>query len=201
MKIFNYTDEMREFLQNNTYGRGNAELTELFNKEFNTNINIGRIKSYKKNHNLSSGLTGRFPKGNIPHNKGTKGKCAPGCEKTWFPKGHIPANYKPIGSERLSKRGYVEIKTRDANRWEPKHRFIYAREYGVIPKNHIVVFLDQNKNNFHIDNLKLVSKSELLLMNKHSMVSNNAQITDCSINVAKLMIAMSNAKKTGQRKL
>lgn len=199
MKIFNYTPEMREFLQNNVYGRGNKELTDIFNKEFNTNINIGRLKSYKKNHKLSSGLTGQFPKGNIPHNKGAKGQYAQGSEKTWFSKVHIPANYKPIGSERLSKRGYVEVKTQDPNKWEPKHRVIYAREYGEIPKNHIVIFLDQNKHNFQIDNLKLVSRSELLLINRHSMVSNNAHITDCSINVAKLMIAISNAKKTGQR--
>lgn len=190
---------MREFLQNKTYGIGNAELTELFNKEFNTNINIGRIKSYKKNYHLSSGLTGQFPKGNIPHNKGAKGQYALGSEKTWFSKGHIPANYKPIGSERLSKRGYVEIKTRDVNIWEPKHRVIYAREYGEIPKNHTVIFLDQNRHNFHINNLKLVSRSELLMMNKHSMVSNNAEMTDCGSNLAKLMIAMSNAKKIEQR--
>ena len=47
---------------------------------------------------------------------GKKGICADGCERTWFKKGHIPANYRPVGSERVNADGYIEVKVADPNK-------------------------------------------------------------------------------------
>lgn len=52
--------------------------------------------------------------GNIPFNKGKKGYMSAEqyekCKQTMFKKGNIPANHRPIGSERVGKDGYILIK-------------------------------------------------------------------------------------------
>ena len=63
---------MKQFILDNYKGRYNQELADLFNQKFNTNITSRTIKSYKANNKLNSGLTGKFRKGQIPHNKGKK---------------------------------------------------------------------------------------------------------------------------------
>ena len=67
-----YTDEMKQFILDNYKGRYNQELADLFNQKFNTNVTSRTIKSYKANNKLNSGLSGKFRKGQAPHNKGKK---------------------------------------------------------------------------------------------------------------------------------
>ena len=76
-----------------------------------------------------------------------------------FKKGDIPSNKKPIGSERIIKDGYTEIKVAEPNKWEsPKHRVIWEKVNGKISKGYALVFADGNKQNFGLDNLILVSE-------------------------------------------
>ncbi len=63
---------MKQFILDNYKGRYNQELADLFNQKFNTNITSRTIKSYKANNKLNSGLTGKFRKGQTPHNKARK---------------------------------------------------------------------------------------------------------------------------------
>ena len=67
--MMKYSDEMRTFILENYMNKGNVELTEIFNKAFKTDVKVSQIKAYKNNHNLSSGLTGRFQKGIIPQDR------------------------------------------------------------------------------------------------------------------------------------
>lgn len=68
-----FTPEEAEFIREHAKGRGNQELTDLFNAHFNLDLTLAQIKAYKKNHNLSSCLTGWFKPGQVPFNKGRKG--------------------------------------------------------------------------------------------------------------------------------
>lgn len=129
-----YTEEMRQFISNNVKGISNAELAGLFNKRFHTNVTTSQIKAYKANHHLSSGLTGHFVKGQPSHNKGKKGIHYLGSEKGWFSRGHMPHNHKPVGSERISKDGYVEVKVAEPKKWRLKHNVIWENANGKIPK-------------------------------------------------------------------
>lgn len=198
MKSKLFTEEQIEFIKINVKGRTNKELTDLINNTFKTSFELLQIKNFKRNNNLSSGLTGRFEKGHIPANKGTKGKYNVGGNKTSFKKGHIAANNLPIGSERLRKQDYWYVKVRDGHKnknWEPKHQVIYERYYGKIPKGSKVIFADGDKNNFDINNLILVTKSELLIMNRKGFIKSNNEITKIGLTLAKLIDKRNKVKK------
>ncbi len=126
--------------------------------------------------------------GNIPFNKGKKGYMSAEqyekCKQTMFKKGNIPANHRPIGSERVGKDGYILIKIQDKNlqkNWMPKHRYLYEQKYGKIPEGYKLIFADGNKLNFDLDNLVLVSYSEELIMNRRGLISDNADITKTGV--------------------
>lgn len=91
---------------------------------------------------------------------------------TRFKKGQDPHNTVPIGTERISKDGYVEIKIRhlkdgSANNknFVSKHRMIYEQNFGPIPKDCNVEFIDGNRLNFEPSNLILRSKNENFVKN------------------------------------
>ena len=110
------------------------------------------------------GNSGSFKKGHVPWNKGLKG-CF-GARKTSFKKGHLPPNTRKMYSERLSKEGYIEIKV-GINKWISKHRYIWEQYHQKeVPKGKVVIFLDGNNRNFEIENLKLISRGALLILNK-----------------------------------
>lgn len=104
----------------------------------------------------------RFPKGHIPENKGkrvspeTYAKCQP----TMFKKGHTPANHRDVGSERITKDGYIEVKVAEPKRWRLKHRIIWEQVNGEIPKGYNVQFKNHNPQDCRIENLYLICKAD-----------------------------------------
>jgi hypothetical protein len=156
-----YTPKELRFLESKVSGRSYAELTELFNRRFGLSFSVTRISSTLKRLNLSNGRDTRFPPGNVPVNKGRTGVCPAGCEKEWFKPGAMPHNYQPVGTEIIDGDGYVKVKTRNPKTWKFKHRLIWEKANGKIPRGHVVLFADGNKLNFALDNLLLVSRSDL----------------------------------------
>ncbi len=106
---------------------------------------------------------------------------------TRFKKGNIPANHRDVGSERITKDGYIEIKIKEPNKWQLKHRYIYEKKYGKIPKGYNLIFLDGNRKNIDLSNLKLVSKSEDLIMNKNKLFTTDKNITNTGSLIAKVI--------------
>lgn len=182
-----YTDEMKQFILDNYKGRYNQELADLFNQKFNTNITSRMIKSYKANNKLNSGLTGKFRKGQTPHNKGKKmpKEVYEKVKHTMFAKGNVPPNHRPVGSERISKDGYIEVKVAEPNKWRLKQRVVYEEAKGKIPEGCPIIFLDGNKRNFDIDNLRCITRSELLYLNCNGL-NNSNEITETGILMARL---------------
>lgn len=182
-----YTDEMKQFILDNYKGRYNQELADLFNQKFNANITSRTIKSYKANNNLNSGLTGKFRKGQTPHNKGKKmpKEVYEKVKHTMFAKGNVPPNHRPVGSERISKDGYIEVKVAEPNKWRLKQRVVYEEAKGKIPEGCTIIFLDGNKRNFDIDNLRCITRSELLYLNCNGL-NNSNEITETGILMARL---------------
>ena len=191
-----YTDEMKQFILENYKGRYNQELTDLFNQKFNTNITSRTIKSYKANNKLNSGLSGKFRKGQAPHNKGKKmpKEVYEKVRHTMFAKGNVPPNHRPVGSERISKDGYIEVKVAEPNKWRLKQRVVYEEAKGKIPEGCTIIFLDGNKQNCNIDNLRCITRSELLYLNCNGL-NNSNEITETGILMARLDRAKNKKKQ------
>jgi hypothetical protein len=189
-----YTKKQIEFLTKNVKGRSNAELKEMFNDHFGLDLKITQIKAFKKNRSLSSGLNGRFKPGNVPYNKGKTG--LGGWEPTQFKKGHKPHNYKPVGTERVNGDGYVDIKISDPNKWKGKHIIVWEEHNGPVPKGHVVIFGNSNRRNFDLNNLILVSRKQLALLNKGGLIQNNADLTRTGIIVVDIYQKIGERKKT-----
>ena len=77
-------------------------------------------------------------------------------------------NSLPICSE-ATFRGVVHIKTK-RGRWEPKHRVVWEKENGPIPHNYVLIFKDGDKNNISLENLILVTRRELAIINKKKLL-------------------------------
>ena len=187
-----YTKEQKEFLINNNYMKTAKELAEMFNKKFKMNLTPQNIKNFRGNYKLNSGLTGRFEKGNVPFNKGTKGLMR--ANKTSFKKGNIPSNHKNVGYERINVDSYIEIKVEEPNVFKLKHRIIYEQNCGKIPKGHKIIFADGNKLNLDLNNLILVTDSEELIMNRNKLRYKDSNLTKTGHLIAKVI------DKTNERK-
>lgn len=194
-----YPADVLNYILQNYRGVGHAEMAKRLREIFGREYTPGQIKSFYGNRKLNSGLTGRFKKGTIPPNKGRKGYCPAGCEKGWFKKGNIPKNHKPIGSERIdTKDGYVLIKTAEPNVFRLKHRVVWESINGPIPKGHIITFIDGNKLNTEISNLRLITMAENAIMNSKGLRGDNADLLETGLLVAKLH-QVTNRKKRQQR--
>ena len=188
-----YSEEQKEFIITNNYGKYSKEIAEMFNQYFKTNITAKEIAYFRRNHKLKSGLTGQFKKGNVPHNKDKKQveymskEAIERTKKTRFKKGNKPKNYRPVGSERITKDGYIEVKVADPNKWETKNKIIYKQYFGDIPEGHKIIYADGNKLNNDINNLILVSDNEELIMNRHRLRTEDIELTKTGYLIAKVI--------------
>jgi hypothetical protein len=177
-------EEELNYLKQIYKGRYVKDITIMINKKFSANHKTTEIEHYKRRYGLKSGIDCRFKKGAIPYNKNIKGstKRNAGC----FKKGHRPQNYKPVGTE-VFKRGYWVVKICDPNVWEFKHKLIWEKHHGEIPKGYMVTFLDGDTNNLDISNLALISKNENKIMNVKKLRKSDAELTKVGVNIAKVI--------------
>ena len=158
-----YTEEMLAFLRQHE-DTPRAELTRMFNEKFRCSLSTDSIKAKCLRMGLKTGRTGCFSLGQKSWNDGLKGYI--GANSTSFKKGHAPFNHKPVGHERITVDGYVEIKTAEPNVFELKHRHIWEKQHGKTPENHVLVFKNMNKQDCRIENLMLISRAELARLNQ-----------------------------------
>lgn len=188
-----YPPEVKKFIQENHKGTSWKKMAEMIKEKFGQEYTQRQIKGYYANNNLNSGLTGHFPKGNVPYNKGKKG--IRNSIATEFKKGNVPANYMPVGSERINTYGYTDIKIKDPGTWKPKHIILWEEENGPIPEGHVVIFADRDKTNFSLDNLILVSRRQLLIINRRGLIQEDTELTRTGIVIADLIIKTTDRQK------
>lgn len=136
-------------------------------------IQLDHIKALCTRKGWKTGRTGRFEPGLVPANKGKKMPYNPNSARTQLKKGHrggkAAAIYKPIGSERLSKDGYLERKIHDGlplqSRWRAVHLIEWEAANGPVPKGHALKCLDGNRLNTELSNWELVPRSMLPRLN------------------------------------
>lgn len=134
------------------------------------------------------GAAYRFRKGQTPPNKGLH---RPGysvgrgrMQETQFKRNEMMGRaadlYKPIGTERISKDGYLERKTHDAlpeglsrqeanrlraRRWKAVHLIVWEAAHGPLPKGHAIAFKNGDKRDIRLDNLELLTRGQLMARN------------------------------------
>lgn len=149
------------------------ELHDLFVAKFNrAEITVDNIKSLCSRKGWRTGRDGRFEKGAVPANKGKKMPFNPNSARTQFKKGQLPPNAKYLGHERLSKDGYVEVSVKQTNphtgcerRYVLKHKWLWEKQNGPVPKDHCLKCLDGNKANCDPQNWELVPRALLPRLN------------------------------------
>lgn len=73
--------------------------------------------------------------------------------------------------------------------WIPKQRYVYEQAYGEIPKDHLVVFLDNNPMNCDIENLYCISRKTNAVMNKNRWFTDRKENTLTAIKWCELFYA------------
>jgi hypothetical protein len=201
-----YTAAEIRFLEKKVAGRSYAELTDLFNRRFGLDFTVKCIGSTLDRLGLTNGRDGRFPPGHVPPNKGKKGCCPAGSEKGWFKPGNRPQTWKPVGTERVNGDGYIDVRIRNPSgkrwkNWKAKHRIIWEKAYGKIPRGHIVIFADGDKRNFALDNLLLVFRREHGVMNRWNLRAPHGDLTRIGKTVADIKMLIADRKrKCGKKK-
>lgn len=115
----------------------------------------------------------RFVKGGHSWNTGISFTAGGRSPETRFKKGNRSGRavelYKPVGSERISKDGYLERKINEdmpfQRRWRAVHLIVWEEKNGPLPKGHAIVFRDGDKANLDLDNLELVTRADLMRRN------------------------------------
>ena len=118
----------------------------------------------------------RFKPGLTPWNKGLKGMGGGGAE-TQFKKGEINGRarkiMKPLGTERISREGYLERKVDDTlglkwnRQWERVHKILWESAHGPVPKGYVIVFKNGDKTDIRLDNLECITRVELMGRNTY----------------------------------
>lgn len=117
----------------------------------------------------------RFPKGHVPFNKGLRrpgwgpGRMKDTQFKAGERRGVAVRLWKPIGTERISKDGYLERKVNDdlplQARWRAVHLVIWEAAYGPLSDGYAVVFRNGDKADIRIENLDCISRRDLMKRN------------------------------------
>lgn len=122
----------------------------------------------------------RFSKGHIPPNKGKK-VSPEAYEKmsvTMFKKGQVPINHREVGSERVNRDGYIEIKVAEPNKWRQKQRMVWESHNGKIPAGMNIQFKNHNTQDCRIENLYMISKAEQMRTENSLMARYPKEIRD-----------------------
>lgn len=156
-----YSEEMFEFMQNGKY-ETRQELCDAFNKEFNLNLTLGKLRDLNTKHGLNIGN----PTRNM-HN----------LQKGWIKtRGYTT---REIGEEVEMGEDVPYIKL-GQNNYVAKHRYLYEKYHNIkLDFDDLIIFLDNNKNNFSKDNLYKISRhvAGIMVGDKLNEVKTNDKAT------------------------
>lgn len=151
----------------------NCSITTIYNKAFDLSLKktddfLAKIASenFTEDHPARKFI---FKKGNKSFNQGKKQvdymtpEAIERTKATQFKPGQKVWNAKPIGYERVTVGGYIEVKVEEPNVFKAKNRIVWEKHFGPIPKGYNVQFKNGIKTDFSPENLYLISRREQLL--------------------------------------
>lgn len=172
------------WLKDNRYELNNVKLVAQFNRAHGIKLTSDQIIQACKRRRFQHKYIG-YQKGHVPWNAGLKG--VNGSSSTTFKKGNPNHNTRPVGYERITKDGYWEVKVAEPRQWDAKHRLVWESVHGPIPKGNLVLFLSDDKLDCSIENLQMVTRGELAVLNRHEGYGKQApEVRRALINVVRL---------------
>lgn len=117
--------------------------------------------------------SGRFQPGQVSWNKGKQFDSGGRSHETRFKPGHRGGraleNYLPVGSERITKDGYIQRKVNDGavfyKRWRFVHVLVWEAAHGPVPKGYVISFKNGKKDDTRLENLQLLHRRDLMQRN------------------------------------
>ena len=169
-----WTHEQEQIVRDHYADSSPQQMNKLLNGEFDIRqiahkakiIGIRKSAAYKQIYGLSE--NGQFLPHRDPPNKGKHFRAGGRSAETRFKPGQVPANWKPVGSTRITVDGYLEIKTEEGmHKWRLLHREVWKQHHGKYPPpGTALIFKDGNKLNCRdISNLELVTRKQLMQRN------------------------------------
>lgn len=149
-----YGNDMYEFLLNNASSHTIKELVKLIKEKFNIDIEKKKLAQYC----IKMKIQYKYEKPNKSHSN-TPTKIGTLVVKT--------------------DGGYIKVKT-DKHKWEYLQRKVYEDYYKVkLKEDQYVIFLNQNRTDFNIKNLKVVTPKEsgALCNFGNNIFSTNGELT------------------------
>lgn len=193
MAVHKWSEEEIEFIRKIYPFYENKEISKMVKEKFGFDVSTRNLQNVRNKYKIPKKVipnSGCYRKGDVPWNKGREmcDEVREKVKKTWFKKGQIPKNHKPVGSTRIDRDGYKLIKIAEPNKWALYHRRLYEEKHGEkLKKNEAVIFADGDKTNFDIDNLVKVSRANLLYINKNKLIFENSELTKSGVNVSKIV--------------
>lgn len=96
-----------------------------------------------------------------------------------------PHNTLPPYSEYVKPDGMTLIKTPEGE-WKYKQRYIYEQHYPL-HDDEMVVFLDQDRSNFSLDNLRAVKPTIYNIAKNKGLISTDKNVTNAALDMAELL--------------
>lgn len=152
-------------------GKTGERQSAMIFRRFGIRMTVRQLKAWRKNHHVSSGLTGSFEKGHPSPNKGVPmpRRTYEAAKATMFKKGQRPWNDRfKVGDVRIVKWHHGELcrryeKVSDSGtlweRWKPVCYMALARAGRPVPKDSCVIHLDKDPLNDDLGNLFVVKRS------------------------------------------
>lgn len=147
-----------------------AEFVARFGR---TDVTVDHVKALCTRRGWTTGRTGCFEKGQASPNKGkrmpARGRSAEAQFRKGVRQGVAARLYKPIGTERISKDGYLERKIHDGlplqSRWRAVHLIRWEKANGPVPEGHALKCLDGDRTNTDPANWVAVPRALLPRLN------------------------------------
>ena len=209
--------EYDDFLREAIPGRSEGEIIEAFREAFGITLTAAQVSNRKGALGVLSGtFGGRFEKGHESWNRG----------RTWdelgfsedarrrmgsgqFKRGSIPHNAAgiPVGSERETKDGYIEVKVRERSPvpgtnkcWKLKQRVVWEREHGEeLPHGWVVLFADGDRRNFDPGNLVAIPQGINQVIQTQGLSYCDRATLETAIAIAKVKKGICAAEKRPRR--
>ena len=164
-----YNKELINWLNNNAKNYIVEDLVKLVNNKFNETYTKLELQKLLVRNKISYKYTNK----NKSHNM----------------------SKLPIGYEYTKSDGMVLVKI-GRNEWIYKQRLIYEQHHKVkLNSDEYVIFLDQDRTNFNINNLKVVTNRESSILSNQKIFSSIPELTETGIQVAKLIIKTKEKRK------